>query len=98
MNTVRNDRKSDNSLSSQINSVDRKYSNFRKGDKGILTLEELIISEDSNTPSKENRIKRYDVKDIDDNSRITLSNISWQDGNIFSYFIVFSSLKQKQFI
>ena len=96
--SIRNDRKSDNSLSSQINSVDRKYSNFRKGDKGILTLEELIISEDSNTPSKENRIKRYDVKDIDDNSRITLSNISWQDGNIFSYFIVFSSLKQKQFI
>ena len=81
MDSIRNERK--DSISNSKRKCDDKYSNFRKGDKGVLTLEELLISDNNETPSKESRIKRYEAKDIDENSKMTLSNISYHDGNNF---------------
>jgi hypothetical protein len=51
-----------------------RYSNFRQGSKGILTIDELC-DDNKSTPCKESRIKK--VENVqDDNSKLTFNTVS----------------------
>jgi hypothetical protein len=55
--------------------IDPRYSNFRQGSKGILTIDELC-DDNKSTPSRdENRIRKIDNAQ-DDNSKLTLNTVS----------------------
>lgn len=64
-------------LSDQDNSknIDPRYSNFRQGSKGILTIDELC-DDNKSTPSRdESRIRKVDNVQ-DDNSKLTFNTVS----------------------
>lgn len=74
IDSIKQDERSDRILEN-IKKIDCKYSNFRKGDKGVLTLEDLITVNPKDTASADCRTKRYESKE-NDNSKMSFTTIS----------------------